>query len=588
MPDLNSFSSWTTVQKQAMHSAMVNTFYVGDVAAGDGVTIDTQAINQVLTDAGDGATIIFDTLKTFLSNGPIYPRTGQTLLGIGSTLKRANQAQTTTSTTIASGVTTTFNVASTAGFTVGCGVIVYQGTAGSWTNHTNTLVCTAVGVSSITVDVAPNVSLSGTTQVITGGHQAILVNDDVSIKGLGFDGNKANNDSNLVRWELISEINSIPSTTGVSVEDTVIRDAACEGIFIGGASVVKGNRITNSNGNAIHFSSLQGSDISSNHIDGANLYGADAGHQDGCISSSNLNFNVNITNNYLANSQFAGVGGLGSGPDDQKFIISNNTMVSCAGGGVELSGTAAPLDSSERIKIHGNTFDDCGPMVINSGSTSEYTDGYGNNRHTILNNDFINGSILTIAGSFNIAVKGNLFDLSGNTTDQALVITNSKRITVKANDFIGGLNHIRVQKSGSPSGVVTQVSINNNDFYDSVNDSVYVTSAANVVGEYVKVGNNTFKGGASTLQNSPFIQPDARCYVTGNTFTAKDTAHNRLITAIGVCVITNNTVLGAGTNDIRLLVGAAGCVCSNNQVSTVVDDQTGGGSGIRDNDIIAA
>lgn len=191
-------------------------------------------------------------------------------------------------------------------------------------------------------------------------------------------------------------------------------------------------------------------------------------------------------------------------------------------------------------------------------------------------------------------IHGNTFDLRGIIdVTEAMTLTNAVRVDVKANKFLGGLNHIRVAKGGSPSGVVTYVTIQENEFYNPVGDCLFTTGAANVARERIIIKGNNYVAGLSTANNSEFMTVSDRTTFKNNDILCNATQDRALNVSGDGVVVSGNTIIGNDQANIRILAGSTALV-KNNEGSldlgagSIVDDQSGGSAVVRDNDLILA
>ena len=176
-------------------------------AKGDGVSIDTERIRAAVNFAGEFGTVHFGEGKTYLNFGEIEILNSQTILGHGSTLKRAPQSTSTLSSNATAGDTQVL-VTNPGNFTIGETVLIAEGTRSEAARKQRTFLTIIDIVGSALVfdeDLDYNF-LSGDLifsayPQINGYKDGI---ENVEIIKLFFDGNKANN-TTFNWWESFIE-----------------------------------------------------------------------------------------------------------------------------------------------------------------------------------------------------------------------------------------------------------------------------------------------------------------------------------------------------------------------------------------------
>lgn len=352
-------------------------------AVGDGVTDDTTAM---LTAVATGRDVALKDGKTYLVRQVLnFNTNGQIFDGRGSTLKRAAQAITTTTTTITSGVTSAITVADASSFRVSDQIVVEQG--GSFDTIQRTIL-TIVG-NVITISGTFGVSLSGTTNVRTGWNQIAVNGSDCRFTGLILDGNSSN--WSWGRWQHSAAINCGQTGLRVEVDHCRIVNQYGDGFsptsagwtfFANDVEQIKGRGLVfgGNTGIALNLDTR----VLNNRFVSCNLDTAVAGN-DGVAS---IDFSLGgpctlISGNYID----GGVDGIGPIRNDPnaEVTITDNEMWNLTGVGI--SGVGGDTNPERDVVIRGNRLYGCGITINKVGLTAVPA------RWSIVGNILVGGSI---------------------------------------------------------------------------------------------------------------------------------------------------------------------------------------------------
>lgn len=495
-------------------------YLVGDSNGVD----DTAMIKSVITQAGENGRIIFKSGQTYLISSRLQPLTGQTWFGYGACLKRIDEVKTTTTDNITTDTNpTTINVADASGFRVGMEVTVTTGrnnNEGCYIPHT----ITAINGNQITVtgNFTKSFPNGGTVVANFGLIRIGAERENIKIFGLELDGNRANNDTYL-NWQTQASLVGGGRKCGV-FRDLYIHDSQADGIILGGeGTVVENCRIIDSGGNAIHLSGAKGCKIVNNHcknatlsIDGTdNTTGPD--HAEGVITFSSLIEDALIDGNYLENGRTC-IGGIGS-YDNSDITITNNTMRGATLYAIEFrtSETASPY--LRNLIVSNNRFYDCAPVSLenNQSGATAYETG---NRNVVFSNNILVNTRLNTTRLKHATIEGNIFELTGNTTNTIMYVSRCRSLTVSNNHFIGGRYGVFLGYSPD-SGLeidCSDVLINSNEFRNQYDASISAATENGTVYRNVKIHNNTI-----LIESGAAMSGYVGIYAGSGTLTAHNT-----------------------------------------------------------------
>jgi len=438
-------------------------------AVGDGATDDTLAIRAAITAAGVNGVVNFQPNKTYLLTGAVTPLQGQTWNGNGATLKRAAEVKTTTATAIVKNISSqTLTLASVAGLAVGMDVTVYDGvtsSTGDYYNHRITAL--DAGAKTITIDTAFAVAFASGGTVIRSFSQIDTTRTginvpDVTIRGLRFDGNQANNASHQWWW-VHNEI--LAGGDRLKILDCYIINAQSEAIQSGGIGTeISRNWIKDCQGNGIHLSAATGGSnqgrIIGNYIKNCNLSGTLTGHADGCIVLSNTAADTLVDGNYCEN----GIGGISSinSNDNSDITISNNTIRNCTTYAI---GGQTSSDYVQYLTITGNRCYSSGYIYLYSGGSPSA--GAGPRRFIVSGNLLVLTWIRMLKCYDGIISDNNIYNV-GDTTNNAISVDTCQGLSITGNNIVGGNRNIIV--SGTTSS--KEILVSGNRCRDGYNQGI--------------------------------------------------------------------------------------------------------------------
>lgn len=553
-------------------------------AVGDGVTVDSAALARAVTTAGVGGVIRLSPGKTYLVDRELTLLAGQTLLGNGATIKRCAQIITSTTSVITNGSTYSFTVATGTGanFSIGQEIAMFNGANYTTSNLT---IASIVGDAITTTTAAPlsaGSPWSGTTVVALSFDTINPGNGKVC--GLAIDGNKSN--WSYYHWEITSEIHPrLTAGQSYTIEDCTINNAPGEGIQENGpvglanASLhnqIKNNTITNINGNGIHLSSSNGTQVTGNFIYNTNLQGAAMGHNGGCITLSNCVYDVLIADNHLDTGR-AGVGQVDSS-DNSYITIVGNTVRNMTVYMLEILGYNAAVTD---VVITGNRFYNttipAAAALISVGIGDTNTNDF--QRITVTGNEFYNAG-LELYRITGITVSGNTFGVdyqAADTYHDAIKCSNLVDATISGNSTrygYSGINSIAAN---------INTTISNNTIYQPYYYGIYDSGGTNILiaGNNIQMDNNV-NGSAQGISLS-----GAGATARGNMVKMTAGYAGIRINGVANCVVQANTVrCSAVGKTIRIDSGSTGYVVSENQVNYAVTDTPAVGVRVANNDII--
>ena len=437
-------------------------------AVGDGTTDDTLALRAAITAAGVGGTLLFTPGKIYLVSGSLTPLEGQTFWGYGATIKRRAEITSATATVIGIGAPPTITVADGSLFSVGMDVTVINGATFDTASHR----ILSVAGNALTVGTNFDTAFPAGGTVITAfaSIYASLV-AGVSIMGLTFDGNRANN-ATLAKWELHSAV-VLYSDRGV-VQDCYVHDEVSEGLTLGGNGVsARNNTITDCGGNGIHFSGCVGAEASGNYITNCNILGTAPGHADGLICFSSATEYTHIVNNYL-DTGICGVSAIDS-DDNSSVVITGNIIRNCTTTAIE--GTYPASTTGGKCIVSGNLIYDSVEIELNF--TPSFAAGSGPYNWVVADN-LLSNTRLKIAKAFGIVVSNNIITSAADTTNPLVYIDDSQQVTIHGNQITGGTNGMYLDGANSAAVKVAGNTLLNN-YARAVNVGSTMTGRGNSV-----------------------------------------------------------------------------------------------------------
>ena len=530
-------------------------------AIGDGVADDTVALRAAITGAGVNGTLYFPA-RTFIVSGSLQPLAGQTWIGYGARLKRPNQVSTTTATNITTSGNQTITVASAAGLAVGMDVSVFNGASYDPASH-------------VILSIAGNVVQLGTVFTVafpTGGTLAtcgVLIFGQVSaakvsILGLEFDGNRANN-TLLNKWELMKAV-WLAGDRSV-LRDCYVHDCAAEGILVGGiGQVVDHCWVENTNGNGIHFSGSTDGRVVGCYVKSCNLGGAAVGHADGAIIFSNSTGDSIISENYI-DTAISCIGSIDS-DDNSSVIISGNVCKNATTYAVEV-GEVSNINVG-RVLITGNLFYACGPMRIvnNSGTPTANTGPY----RVQVSGNYCEATKIEIFRSFDVSIIGNTFVSLSDTTGLGLYLYDVKRAIISGNIIRGFAYGIYID--GAAGQLPESVNIIGNTLHNQLTNGVRFNIAGALA---AVVQGNTIQTEAGYASASyAGLGLTNHVNAIGNVLDLQSGQYGILCPNGGAstpgAVVANNVIRSAVTASIRTNGGSQKNIIANNFVQQAISD----------------
>jgi hypothetical protein len=556
----------------AINDVCINVCLFPWLAKGDGITDDTLALRAAITGAGAGRTLIFPSGKTFLHYGRLAPLAGQTWMGYGACLKRANEVTAATATNIALGSPTNITVPNGALFKVGMDVTVFNGASYDPSPH----LITAINGNILTVNTAFTVAFPAGGTVVTVGQQVISALARVKMIGLEFDGNRANN-ATIAKWELHAAI-YINGDYSV-VRDCYIHDEVSEGIELGGqGSIADSNWIINCGGNGIHFSGSTGGKARGNFVKNVNILGAAPGHADGGIIFSNATGHSMITNNYV-DTAISGVASIDS-DDNSSVVISGNLILNCTSTAIE--GTFPNGTKGGKVTITGN-------LIYNSVKVElNYTPGFsaGNGPYNwIVADNYLEDTAIYLNAGVHISVHGNILQWLANTAVAMINVTGCQYVTVNDNQITGGGNGIYL---ASGVGIRASGNLCKNQYQRGINTQSAATIACAVTNNTVVVENGSPTNGsyqAITLGNGWSCKNNEVDVQTVSTAAVIGCPNGGV--GVNGAMVTGNTVRSAGpTYAIQCFGGSQNNFVVGNFTQQAVQNSAGASNTVAGNYVI--
>lgn len=575
-------------------------------AAGDGTTDDSSALQSAINALGSaGGVLEFEAQKTYLCKdvirtdgiGPI------TLIGNGATIKRGNSETTTLASAAADGATAV-DVSDASLFRVG-GYIMLIDTAAPNGGKTLDEVSgphkvDAISGSTLTLGTAIGIpsSKSGDTEWASGStvlksYMQIHTEEGrkLSIYGLNFDGNRANN-TVFEDWTANHCVTRIGR--GSVVEGCTFHSMPNECLFLGYWATVTNCTAYDLNGSFTHTSSAVTHDndpsgmnlIQGNRVARAGEAGPSINqHSEGVFTFSANSGKVIISDNIVENCTQGFAGNISN---TGEVVITGN-FVQNTNGAVfsDVNGGYIPS-----IEVSGNIFDTCLWCAIGD-SSSRVREDQGWESVVVSGNQFINTQ-LVIQECSGVSISGNTFlwkddfDPSAVTPtydlgDALLFAAQVTSVSICNNTFedqqssVNGISHA-IQWSTNTSlksdastatpysyyarnVVVANNSISNtlNGIYHAdVRDTGYLESVLNFV----------VKGNQITLRDDASSEYGIRGYpgmmILGNTVICSSNTtkgidcvgvHDSMKTTINSEVCCGNVVMGEPTYSIRAAAG---------------------------------
>lgn len=507
MPTIANSNDATQREIVALRDGAINVDTYG--AVGDGSTNDNDAIDSAITAAGVNGTLIFSAGSTYVVDRVLIPLQGQTWIGYGATLKRADRVA-----TLLTGAPTgaVFPVTPGEGtnFRIGSTVALWD-TPDETDHSSNIRDVTAVSANSVTLTGSFTGITAATGDQLETANQ--LINStaaDIQILGFTINGNGTSYSSGLHAWQLHTDIRLEGARS--RIKDCVLTDAQLEAIIISGDGTnVVHNAIVSPGGNAVHLSASDGLLVAENYMFNSQVYNNDSlNHQDGAISVSNDVVNCSIIGNYYdGNSNgLSFVGGCDE-TTEQLIVVGNHALNTTVGA---VSATGAFGSVSSGYLISGNIFDNCTEFVFN--------DTTGNKRveDVTISNNYIVATEFTLDNVDGFTISNNTIDVStGSISGNLITILDSSNGSFAGNTVkAAALGQTFVLDSGG-AGLLTNIKVTGNVFQGHTGTSNhFAVLARGNEASGIAITDNTIVSG--TNANNVFglmIRADG-CDVSGN------------------------------------------------------------------------
>lgn len=453
-------------------------------ASGDTTgAVDDVAIAAAITAAGSGGTIRLVPGATYYTRDGWTLGANQTLEMNGATVKRAAQTTTTTATSLTSGATTSFVVASATGLAIGDTVAAVNGFQYSAPATISNIAGTTVTVSSpLAVGSASTTSVANVINGVVDGSWTLVGTTTIAkiyntinainaacVRNGVIDGTRASWTVGC-KWDLLSEL----LTGDTEVCNVEIKEAPGEALTQSAASAaairvsatdvgirrgkrIHGCRIHDCNGNGIHLSG-----VDHTIIDGNSGYNINedlgVGHIGGFVTFSYGGDHVRVVNNNVRRAYaLAGPMQIDS---ESRVLIQGNVAQQMQRYGLHGASTS-PYKSSD-LQVIGNLFSDCGNISF-TGQTA------GLLSRCIFSDNVLIGTQLLVQRVSGFVASGNVSDASGlgylPTTAMPTTITGAITANSTTSFVVGSGSSIQVgmrvhaAKAGTISSVVVVSSV---------------------------------------------------------------------------------------------------------------------------------
>ncbi len=498
---------------------------------------------------------------------PIVLGNLQTLDLNHSTVKRADQVTTFTTSMIPSGSSpTTVDVADASQFAVGEFVGVYT----SSTNYDlSAHLILAKSGNQLTLGTnfdrafPAGASLTRVSSIVRNVDAAGNIAMGVQVRNGTLDGNRANNPE-LNTWYHFADAYAAGDECRLS--ELRIVESPSEGILVGGThSIVSGCTIDNCGGNGVHLSGWENVIVENCRITRVNLYrSAWPTHQDGCVSLSQYGATrrgrVCIQSCWFEDA-ISGVGGINDGESDY-CTVQYCTFV----GPMEKAlGIVAQDGTFGQFVVLGNQFHNAGPLEINLtapglGERIQYGQIVGN---------MFYDSRLKISNATGIVVSGNLFvqndaAISINLSECSEIVISGNSIQHLASSgsnsygmlLAGTISNLssqgnQISVSGGPTNAVG-IKVNSGTYSGvAFSDQVRVTGGANGIESNFGITLlnccvDCASGGGILLQHGGSVSN--RTQIAKNCYVRSSGASIRIFSGSYACTVKNNSVKPAVTN----------------------------------------
>lgn len=416
-------------------------------AIGDGINDDSDAINEALSTIGENGTLMLSNNKVYLIKSGLKAFSGQSIIGNGSSIKRADEQVSTLAVEYSGGVE--LNLSSSASsYKVGDDIVIFIGHAYNQITASRKVI--SINGSIITVD-APFGGLRENPSYTVFPIGSLVMNVftmlysrqyptpwPVKIFGVTFDGNAANN---MASKDWYTNSTLYVFGPGTTISGCKFINIPNENIITSGGSVVE-NYAENLSGSFVHLSSppnslgedIQGTFISGNVVMGVNITdNAITGHSESPITQSwNAGKTVAIGN------QFYGTGKNWailftekvepSFADFNKIIYANNIFDNFSAIVPTFTSEDLDAEATDRV-ISNNSFINCGHNDFSALSESQNLKFKGNyyfgNTEVVGNIESVGLTGEGATGTWPININGNAENsATSNISNLALKVDN--------------------------------------------------------------------------------------------------------------------------------------------------------------------
>jgi hypothetical protein len=545
---------------------------------GTGAVSDATVIQNWINAAGVNGTLNMPSGKTFLIDKNVTMLFGQTLNANSSTLKRANQRASVTTSTITAGTTTTFTVSDPSVFANADFVSILETDNLSKYNYTGAKAITksgsnlvfasapAIGQASVSdLGECPYGGQSGTATTANytfpiGSKVAVIyplfdVKSHCTVRQLKVDGNKSN--QQIAFWDLMAEIRIVDSNpvNSVVMDRCEVTNYAGEGMIeLSGApgtlapaadysgyisddetiSSVSSHyfhcRLTNGRGNGIHLSAVNRPKVTGGFFYNLNQ-DVSVGHVGGAVCLSWVGDHFHVEGIYVEKC-FAAVGPFNTRSSSHSKVI-DSTIKDCVYS-VNASNQSANFPGLQQVTVSGNNIINSGYLVASSWQTNTFPGS-----EVFFHHNFLSGSCILMDTIANGVIDHNVIrnDYFAPVQCTAAVSTNSTTLTVADTSSFTLNQMIFLISRGSRSGNFRVVS-----------KTSTVLTLDRAVG--YTFANNPWIYDAERMPYTTVINGTVITSGTTNVFPVEDATLFR----VGQWVVLTQVNAGSATNPSRVLV----------------------------------
>lgn len=527
-------------------------------AKGDGVTIDTDAINLALA---SGKKVYGKRNAVYLINNQLFVSENTIVDGLGCTFKRASEIKTTLTSNILS-TTTTIPVADASLFKVGDKINILNGVTKDDISATKTI--SSISGDNLIIGTTIGVAFTSGDTVIK--EFSLLTSNgkkNITVKNITFDGNKANNTATRF-WIVWVNLNTIGENT--RIENCHFKNSPCENMFVSGPSWVINCTYEDLGGSFVHIGNGQvGSRYYTNILNcvgtNSNVYlNSDSGHSEAIITYSQGVKHLNIINCDFRNSnQSAFLGPIAVNSD----VNVTDTNLHVEGCYIEDTSEGFYMVNSSNASFSGltikdNIFKSCYGSYVTPAPAGfdvlDYATGKNVTKNISITGNIFEDTMLSLIGIESCIIANNEFlvktDFSSNKNieyhDQSMLFISGRDVLIVGNNFKSNL-----------FVSFTEVAIKLGNF-DNMTDPL--NSSLAVVKDVSVLSNNIVGFGIAVRSNLSILSTPEYYYegwvIDGNNIiTNSDFSFFTAIFCYSGWKVTNNNIICTGNNGIR----ANGC-----------------------------